>query len=210
MPINQSKGVKPKLREHKLRCDVNWQGALKQKGIKQCLRVLDSEISEVFWTLLYILIYAIVWQDEDQWKKGICVIIIQITEASVLRNNAASQDRNILPSYSRVSRHSSRTYWHLKMKVVHSCKTSGSDYPVTQRHIPEEWNPQPCHCKNLKTHIKITLSKMWLFCYCILWLEYMKNLTVYSKNVILITLWTKTKCHMTGPYVLTISSTAVQ
>jgi hypothetical protein len=35
MQINQPKGVKMKMREHKLRRGINWKGALKQKGIKQ-------------------------------------------------------------------------------------------------------------------------------------------------------------------------------
>lgn len=35
MQISQPKGIKPKMREHKLRTGVNWKGALKQKGIKQ-------------------------------------------------------------------------------------------------------------------------------------------------------------------------------
>jgi len=32
---SQPKGVKPKMREDGLRNGVNWQGALKQKGLKQ-------------------------------------------------------------------------------------------------------------------------------------------------------------------------------
>ena len=43
MQINQPKGVKPKRRERRLRSGVNWQGALKQKGVKQGLGVLPSE-----------------------------------------------------------------------------------------------------------------------------------------------------------------------
>jgi hypothetical protein len=35
MEMNQSKIVTPKIRGHKLRNGVNWQGALKQKGVKQ-------------------------------------------------------------------------------------------------------------------------------------------------------------------------------
>jgi hypothetical protein len=35
MEINKSKGVKAKNRAHKLKSSVNWQGELKQKGIKQ-------------------------------------------------------------------------------------------------------------------------------------------------------------------------------
>jgi hypothetical protein len=31
----QPKGIKPKMRERKLRSGVNWQGALKQEGVKQ-------------------------------------------------------------------------------------------------------------------------------------------------------------------------------
>jgi hypothetical protein len=31
----QLKGVEPKMRERKLRSGVNWQGALKQRGVKQ-------------------------------------------------------------------------------------------------------------------------------------------------------------------------------
>ena len=30
MQINQAKGVKPKMTERKLRCGVNWQGALER------------------------------------------------------------------------------------------------------------------------------------------------------------------------------------
>ena len=32
MQINQPKGIQSKMREDKLRSDVNWRGALKQKG----------------------------------------------------------------------------------------------------------------------------------------------------------------------------------
>jgi len=35
MEKRESKGVKLKAREHKLSSGVNWQGALKQKGVKQ-------------------------------------------------------------------------------------------------------------------------------------------------------------------------------
>ena len=35
----QPKGIKPKMREHKLGNDVNWQGVLKRKGLKQGLGV---------------------------------------------------------------------------------------------------------------------------------------------------------------------------
>ena len=38
---SQSKGVKPKVRERKLRNGVNWQGNFKQKGVKQGLGVLS-------------------------------------------------------------------------------------------------------------------------------------------------------------------------
>jgi len=38
-----------------------------------------------------------------------------------------------------------------------SYKISGSDYPVSICHIPEEWNHQLYHCKALKTHIQRTL-----------------------------------------------------
>ena len=39
MPLNQAKGIKSKIRECKLRCGVNLQGALKQKGVKEGLGV---------------------------------------------------------------------------------------------------------------------------------------------------------------------------
>jgi len=35
MEINKSKGIKAKNRAHKLKSGVNWQGELKQKGVKQ-------------------------------------------------------------------------------------------------------------------------------------------------------------------------------
>jgi hypothetical protein len=35
----QPKGVKPKIKERKLRSGVKWQGAFKQKGVKQGLGV---------------------------------------------------------------------------------------------------------------------------------------------------------------------------
>jgi hypothetical protein len=35
MRIKQTEVVKPKMRERTLRSDVNWQGTLKQKGVKQ-------------------------------------------------------------------------------------------------------------------------------------------------------------------------------
>jgi len=35
MQINQTQGIKPKMKEHKFRSGVNWHGVLKQKGIKQ-------------------------------------------------------------------------------------------------------------------------------------------------------------------------------
>jgi hypothetical protein len=35
MERSQPKGVKPKMRERQLRNGVNWQRALKQKGVKQ-------------------------------------------------------------------------------------------------------------------------------------------------------------------------------
>jgi len=38
----QPKGVKPKMRERKLRSGVNQQGALKQKSLKQGLHVESS------------------------------------------------------------------------------------------------------------------------------------------------------------------------
>ena len=40
--MNRPKGVKLKIREGKLRSGINWQEALKQKGIKQELSVLQS------------------------------------------------------------------------------------------------------------------------------------------------------------------------
>jgi hypothetical protein len=36
---SQPKGVKPKIRKRKLRSDVNWQGTINQKGVKQGLGV---------------------------------------------------------------------------------------------------------------------------------------------------------------------------
>jgi hypothetical protein len=36
---SQPKGVKPKIIERKLRSDVNWQGGLKGKGLKQGMGV---------------------------------------------------------------------------------------------------------------------------------------------------------------------------
>jgi len=36
---SQPKGIKPKMREHKLGNGVNWQGVLKRKGVKQGLGV---------------------------------------------------------------------------------------------------------------------------------------------------------------------------
>ena len=35
MEINQPQSVKPKMRGRKLRSGVNWQGVLKQKGVKE-------------------------------------------------------------------------------------------------------------------------------------------------------------------------------
>jgi hypothetical protein len=35
MEINQPKGVKPKMKQCKLKSRVTWQGALKQIGVKQ-------------------------------------------------------------------------------------------------------------------------------------------------------------------------------
>ena len=35
MEVKQQKSVKPKMRRRRLRRDINWQGALKQKGVKQ-------------------------------------------------------------------------------------------------------------------------------------------------------------------------------
>ena len=40
---NQPESVKPKIRGRKLRQNVNLQGVLKQKGVKQCLGVLCWE-----------------------------------------------------------------------------------------------------------------------------------------------------------------------
>jgi hypothetical protein len=39
----QSKGFKPKTRGRKLICDVYWQGAFKQKGVKQRLLVIPAK-----------------------------------------------------------------------------------------------------------------------------------------------------------------------
>jgi hypothetical protein len=43
-------GVKPKLRERKLRIGVNWQRALKQKGVKQ------TGVKQGLGTSLYMII----------------------------------------------------------------------------------------------------------------------------------------------------------
>jgi hypothetical protein len=40
MQVNQSKGIKPKMKVHKL-TSVNWQRALKQKRVKQVLGVYE-------------------------------------------------------------------------------------------------------------------------------------------------------------------------
>jgi len=37
---SQPKDVKPKIRERKLGSGINWQGVLKQKGVKQGQRVV--------------------------------------------------------------------------------------------------------------------------------------------------------------------------
>jgi hypothetical protein len=37
-----AKGVKPKIRNRKLRNDVNWQGAINQKGVKQVLCIQET------------------------------------------------------------------------------------------------------------------------------------------------------------------------
>jgi len=39
---SQQKDIKSKMREHKLRSGVNWQGALQQKGMKQGLGVQEN------------------------------------------------------------------------------------------------------------------------------------------------------------------------
>jgi hypothetical protein len=52
--INEPKSVKPKMRGCKLRSGVNWQGALKQKGIKQmCVK----QHLGVFFLLMQVLFY---------------------------------------------------------------------------------------------------------------------------------------------------------
>jgi hypothetical protein len=47
----------------------------------------------------------------------------------------------------------------LKMKAVRSSETSGYNYPLTQRHIPKELNPQLNRCEKLETSTLLT-------CYC--------------------------------------------
>jgi hypothetical protein len=42
MQINQSWGIRLKMRGHKLRSDVNWYGALAQTGVIQGLIVLTN------------------------------------------------------------------------------------------------------------------------------------------------------------------------
>jgi len=43
-----------------------------------------------------------------------------------------------------------RTFRHLKIRALLSLETSISDYPLTQRHIPEETNSQLNFCLKLK------------------------------------------------------------
>jgi hypothetical protein len=50
--MNQPKGVKPKMRENKLRSGVNWQGTLEQKGVKQGLVVFNYFGTRTFKTLV--------------------------------------------------------------------------------------------------------------------------------------------------------------
>jgi len=42
------------------------------------------------------------------------------------------------------------------------CLKTKYHYPVTQHHIPQEWNTQLHHCKNLKTHNRTHLFKLLL------------------------------------------------
>jgi len=44
------------------------------------------------------------------------------------------------------------TFWPLNIMTLCCLRMSGSDYPVTQRHIPEEWSGQLQCCQNPKTH----------------------------------------------------------
>lgn len=43
------------------------------------------------------------------------------------------------------------TFWLLKMTTLCCLETLGTIHPVIWCHIPEEWIPQLCPCKNLKT-----------------------------------------------------------
>jgi hypothetical protein len=39
------------------------------------------------------------------------------------------------------------TFQPLNLRTVHYLKMSGSNYPLMQHHLPEEWNPQLLRCK---------------------------------------------------------------
>ena len=60
---------------------------------------------------------------------------------------------NVVSSFSEVGMSFFRTYQSFNTRMLCCLIMLGFCYPVTHRHIPEEWNPQLYHCKNLKTRI---------------------------------------------------------
>jgi hypothetical protein len=73
------------------------------------------------------------------------------------------------PLYRRLGGPQSRfglvrwTFLLLKVRTICCLETSGTDYPVTRRYVPEECNPHLNCCKNLKTcnnlRFRSTVSK---------------------------------------------------
>jgi len=65
-----------------------------------------------------------------------CVFYSGITEDSILLVH------DILTLGNQILKFFDRSSWISKMRMLHSLKTMGSNYPFLDHHIPEKWNPQ--------------------------------------------------------------------
>jgi hypothetical protein len=73
----------------------------------------------------------------------------------------------------------------MKVKALHPFKMSGTDYPATQCHIPEELNHEPtalCKCRNSQ---EIRSDKNILL---IVWCIYLLVMPCEAGNVVIIIL----------------------
>jgi len=80
-------------------------------------------------------------------------------------NTAAVTEALLIRKRFEMSKNSSWTFQPSKMRTLHCLRTSEFKYPVTQHHIPEDWNPVICISSKLNgSTLSCYVTVLLMFC----------------------------------------------